>query len=802
VPPSVLTRGEQRHAGAERIVRRPREANAASEGEIPTVIVTATIATSDPGGVLGLINGTNVVLWVPFVVALLVIFSVLGRAWLVRRQLHQEVRQLVGAIEEIRSGRRHGAGEIDPNSQLSLVADALNRLGEEVRVRWEESRALGERRSLVVGATEESAVVGTDFDGDIREFSRGAATLFGWEPKEILSRPLAALFDEQAYRDFLPKLSRRALQARGIVTRSKLVRHDGSSFEAELTVRLLADEQQQPLGYVLLLQDATRLAQAESELAATEQRYRNLVEGLADGMLIVRRGRIESANAAFAAMCRSAQGELPGRRLRELLVTRDVLFAEERLAAVEAGREPVVEIDASLADDEGTSLADVCIKASAVEHEGRPATLLLVRDETGERRERSRARRNESRLNAVLEATSDGILVLSAPAEGGVVRMTNRAMGRLTGLDERRLLGCLEDELIEKLRGAEGIAPALADLLAASGDRASTHALRLEEPELLELEISIAPLAERNGRWPGKLLVCRDLTERRRTELSLERFAEQLQAGKAELERSMGQLEELNKELEGRHGELERLNRELRTLSEMKTNLLGNVSHELQTPLVSIRGYTEMIVKERLGPINEEQRKGLELSLKNIDRLISLIDNLLVFSRQESELGTLRPSRFALRSAVDEAVALLARQQDERGIDMVLDVDESLEVLADRDKVLQVLVNLLSNAIKFNRDNGRITVAASPGNHDRLLVRVEDSGIGIPEDKFERVFDRHYRVERPGVTRAAGSGIGLAVVRDILRLHGCRIYLESVLGEGATFSFELPLATDEAPDSN
>src|SRR6185295_6589267 len=143
-------------------------------------------------------------------------------------------------------------------------------------------------------------------------------------------------------------------------------------------------------------------------------------------------------------------------------------------------------------------------------------------------------------------------------------------------------------------------------------------------------------------------------------------------------------LRELHDELTAKKEEAETLNAELRTLDGMKSDLLANVSHELQTPLVSVRGYTEMILKGRLGAINDEQRKGLTLSLKNIDRLIAMIDSLLAFARTDRESGAISVSSFPLSGVVEEALAVLRERIEAKALRVSRSVDDpALTVRAD-----------------------------------------------------------------------------------------------------------------------
>jgi signal transduction histidine kinase len=232
----------------------------------------------------------------------------------------------------------------------------------------------------------------------------------------------------------------------------------------------------------------------------------------------------------------------------------------------------------------------------------------------------------------------------------------------------------------------------------------------------------------------------------------------------------------------------------------MKSALLANVSHELQTPLVSIKGYTEMILKGRLGSVTEEQKRGLEISLRNIDRLIGMIDNLLSLARSEKETP-LQVSSFPLWDLVEECAELVRSQAEARKITLTTSyMTEDLTVKADRARISQVFFNLLSNAIKFNKDGGQIQLTVRRGKRGYLIVEVRDTGVGIPSDSLERIFDRHYKVPRPGGAPPEGAGLGLSITRDILRLHGCTVRADSKPDEGSVFTFTLPLAAS-APES-
>lgn len=757
----------------------------------PFMVATGFVSPSAPAVVLG-------------AVALLLLLAVIfgGSAWLrARRRQLVEVRALIESIESVRNGGDFTPLLRAPGSPLALVSDAVNRLGESVSESRHEFEANGARVRAALDVAEATALVTTDLDGDVTSFSRGATVLFGWDEDAVLSRPAALLFQGEAYRDFLPQLKPRSLRDQGVTIRSVLARKDGSSFPGSLTIRMLPETHLGQSGFLMIVKDATEQVRLETALRHSEGRYRGLVEGLSEGVAIVQQGKLVVANPAFARLYNLSAASLVGMRLHELVSTRDVLTVEDRVGMLEREGGPEQEFRVQLVDRGGLPLARIAVKAGRIDYDGQAAVLLLAHDETVERRIEAELRNNEARLDAVIEAMSDGLLVLSQEASGASVQMTNRAFADMIGMDVRAILGRPLKELQAALIARDPAMATLAHVLGQSGDPAAVVALRLGGPPPRDIEVRVATLSDRADGGLGRVLACRDMTARLRSETELQAFAEQLQLSKAELEAGCARLESMNVSLQGRSEELDRLNTELQSLNEMKTQLLGNVAHELQTPLVSVRGYTEMILKGRLGATTEEQRQGLTLALKNIDRLISMIDNLLSFARAQSELGTLKLQSFTLESLLSEIAESLREQMSARRLDYREKLAHGTRrVYADREKIAQVLTNVLANAIKFNRDGGSIEISSVCHDDDQVYVRVRDSGVGIPPDKLERIFERSYRVESHGAPTAPGSGLGLAIVRDILRQHGCRVHAESVEGEGTTVSFTLPLTPLAAPN--
>ncbi len=746
------------------------------------------------GGLLG--GGEATTLALVAAGLLLLVVALVGMLLLDRRERRQEVRAIVQTVEDLRSGHPPHRIPVGERSPLGLVSDAVQRLGQDLTLRRREVEETGQRLDAVMHAVHDIAVVSTDREGDIQTFSPGAAELFGWSESDLAARPVEILFGE-AWKEFLPRLAPRSLPDEGIDVRTPMVKREGEVFDALVEVRSLRGRGGEPAGFMIVVRDVSAQARRERELRASEARYRGLLEGLEVGVLVLRHSRVLYANPALAALCGSAPDELRDAPWRDYLDARDVLLVQDRLTALEDdGGEPL-ELELTLDPPGAAARPRVRLRAQAIEDDDGRAVLCTVEDRTVERRLWSELRHNESRLDSVLEASPDGVLVLARTPEGGVVHLTNRAFLTRFGLGEREVLGASEGHLLRLLRqrgeGAEDVATLLA---AANGERRS-ETVRLGGAQPTDLEVTVEDLRDRRGTVLGRVAVFRDLTRQRASERELETRGEELRRRKAALEQAYQELSGLNQELELRGKKQQQLNEELRALDRMKSDLLGNVTHELQTPLVSVRGYTEMILKGRLGAVSEEQKKGLELSLKNIDRMISMIDSLLAIPKVEQEAGRMRPVVFPLRPLIEECVATLRERIEARNLDLSLSFEAPDPTAhGDREMLLQVFLNLLGNAVKFNRQGGSIELRVRRGRSGLLRVEVRDSGVGIPRQDLERIFDRAYR-SGAAAEREPGSGLGLAIVRDLLRLHGCTIRAESEEGRGSVFSFTVPSADRE-----
>ncbi len=241
-------------------------------------------------------------------------------------------------------------------------------------------------------------------------------------------------------------------------------------------------------------------------------------------------------------------------------------------------------------------------------------------------------------------------------------------------------------------------------------------------------------------------------------------------------------------------------NKELQSLDAMKEDLLANISHELRTPLVSIRGYAEIMLEGKLGPVTDDQANGLKVALRNVSRLLGLIGNLLDYAKLRAGRVQLRRRVLDLRDVVNESLEAAAPLVEESGLSLNVELptDDKLLIRGDAGKLRQVFDNLLSNAIKFTGKGGEIHVEATRTSEGWIRAIVQDNGIGIPAQEMARIFERFYQVGPSGQGQEHGmssAGVGLAIVREIVRLHLGDVLVHSHEDEGSRFEIRLPKAT-------
>ncbi len=246
--------------------------------------------------------------------------------------------------------------------------------------------------------------------------------------------------------------------------------------------------------------------------------------------------------------------------------------------------------------------------------------------------------------------------------------------------------------------------------------------------------------------------------------------------------------------------EIQDKSRELEVANKHKSEFLANMSHELRTPLNAIIGFSEVLLEKLFGEVNEKQEDYLKDIYTSGKHLLGLINDILDLSKVEAGRMDLELSQFDLPGAVSNALTLVRERAQRHNVALHLDVDPALtSVTADERKLKQILVNLLTNAVKFTPDGGRIDVVARR-LPDAFSIAVSDTGIGIAKEDHQAVFEEFRQVGRDYTRKQEGTGLGLTLTRKFVELHGGRIWVESELGKGSTFTFSIPTASAAVAD--
>jgi signal transduction histidine kinase len=277
---------------------------------------------------------------------------------------------------------------------------------------------------------------------------------------------------------------------------------------------------------------------------------------------------------------------------------------------------------------------------------------------------------------------------------------------------------------------------------------------------------------------------------KRDLEKKWEEQTRQLEATMMELDRTRTSVVKTIEELQDAKRELEMVNRQLKEMDETNMKFIGIASHELKTPLTAIKANIDFILSEKEGKIPENLKSYLITIQRNTNRIQMRMDQMLDLSRMKSNRLLFNREPIPLSEVMIGYISEVTPL--EKHLSIQVDVPQSLHVYADRNALHDIFINLLSNAFKFTADGGQVSILASQKDQS-ILLEIKDTGMGIPEDKLQMIFDEFYQVEGG---KHGGTGLGLAIAKRLVEEHGGNIWVESQLGKGSTFYFTLPLSPE------
>jgi PAS domain S-box-containing protein len=361
--------------------------------------------------------------------------------------------------------------------------------------------------------------------------------------------------------------------------------------------------------------------------------------------------------------------------------------------------------------------------------------------------------RSEARVGALVQNSSDMILVLDADL---VIRYVTPSVGHAVGhrpddLVGTSLLGLMEATVDQHLT------PFFSRLAAKPGKSVRADwRMRRADGRLTDVEAVVTNLLD-NPSVQGIVITAHDVTDRKALEIGLQRQV-----------------------------------RELEELDRMRTEFVATVSHELRTPLTSIIGEVELLADGDLGELTAIQERAMDMIGRNSARLLTLIDDLLTLNHSEANALQLNLEATSVQALIDDARGQVAELAAGKPVALTVDCDPRVgDLLADPAQLDRALLNLLTNAVKFTPPGGTVTLEARRHDDD-VVLRVRDTGVGIPEDEQDRLFTRFFRSSTATSLAIQGTGLGLVIVKQIVEQHGGTITVASAPGQGTTVTVILP----------
>src|SRR3990172_8921515 len=643
--------------------------------------------------------------------------------------------------------------------------------------------------------------IATDAKGVIQIFNVGAERMLGYaaadvmnkitpadisDPKEVIAR--AEALSVELSTPITPGFEALVFKAsRGIEDIYELtyIRKDGSRFPAVVSVTALRDAQGGIIGYLLIGTDNTarkqveaerrqlleiqeetnrQLQQANATLRDSEEKLAVTLHSIGDAVIATdSEARVTLLNPLAERLTGWTQSEAMCRPVDEIF---HIINQETRqpstipvLDTLARGTIQGLANHTILIARDGSecAIADSC--APIRDRDGQVVGAVLVfRDVTEEYAAQQALRDQQFYTRSLIESNIDAIMTTDP---SGIITDVNMQMEALTGCTRDELIGApFKKYFTDPERAEAGIKLVLSEKKVTNYELTA----RARDGKKTVVSYNAATLYDRDGKLQGVFAAARDITERKR----------------------------LDQVLQDKNTELERAKFVAEKASLAKSDFLSSMSHELRSPLNAILGFAQLL-ESTSPPPTASQREHIAQILRAGWHLLTLINEILDLAMVESGKMSLSPEPVSLAEVISECQAMMEPQAQQRGISMTFpQLDIPYYVNTDRTRVKQVLINLLSNAIKYNRERGTVEVTCTAHSPERIRISIKDTGQGLPPEKLAQLFQPFNRLGQES-SAEEGTGIGLVMSKRVVELMGGVIGVESTVGVGSVFWFELPL---------
>ncbi|WP_094226828.1 PAS domain-containing sensor histidine kinase [Methanolobus psychrotolerans] len=350
--------------------------------------------------------------------------------------------------------------------------------------------------------------------------------------------------------------------------------------------------------------------------------------------------------------------------------------------------------------------------------------------------------------------------------ENGVITQCNENLVKILGVPEESVISKIIGFNIVESFNNNSIKKAIKQVLAGIPARFEDEFCSPFSKKIIPIKAEFSPVISDEGRFMGGVCVVEDFTERKAAEKALNQYA----------------------------ADLAKANEELKSLDRMKDEFLSNLRHELKTPLIPIKGYSELMYEGALGELNQKQKDAMEKVMLSSERLKRLIDSLLYVSITEG--GNVEYTFVPLRvsEVIDSAVHNRLPELASKGHEVEKSIPSTIPLIeGDLDYLEEVFINIIDNSIKFMHEGGKIRISVILQDDKKVHIQIKDNGIGISEENLHQIFNRFYQVDGSSTRKYGGNGLGLYICKKIIKAHKGDIWAESKIGTGTTVHIILPV---------
>ncbi|MBZ9634391.1 PAS domain S-box protein [Clostridium sp. FP1] len=504
----------------------------------------------------------------------------------------------------------------------------------------------------------------------------------------------------------------------------------------------------------------------ENELMESEQVYKRLFKLSPDAIFVHCDGKIVLANPATESLFNTK--DLIGRNVMNFVHPDYINIATSRINTLYEGGIIAPFIEERFISNDGTVI-DVEIGTSLFKYGDKSSILVVVRNINKRKSIERELRENEALLREITENISDMIAKIDID---GTIKYVTPAKNDILGYGVENVIGRNFFDFIhidDKKNVESGIKKLISTTLNQKLQFRGIHV----DKRIVWLDVSFSTMLEDNNKVVGLILSSRDITKRIEDEEAMKKNEEKTRF--------------LNQAIE---------------YDRFRTDFFANISHELRTPINVILGTLQLMDLKFKELFNENEKKSrgyLKTMKQNCYRLVRLINNLIDVTKIDAGYFEIHLSNCNIVSVVEEITLSVAEYVENKEISLLFDTEMEEKIIAcDKDKIERIILNLISNAIKFTNPGGNISVNIFDGK-DNVVIAVKDTGIGIPKEKQQLIFERFIQVDKSLTRNKEGSGIGLSLVKALVEMHGGKVFLESEINIGSEFRFELPVK--QLPDN-